>query len=100
MRLGDGGISAAELVIADDAAPLGKLGIGLHVMPGRTRAAVQAKQRQLAGGFCAADDLVPGLMACKRNETLFGRRIVVHETPIPNYAVRREIALHNVRCRS
>src|SRR6266496_1704859 len=80
MRLVHREIPAAELVVADNPAAFGKIGVRLRVMPGRTRAAVQAQQRQLARRFRVAGYPVPGLIASKRNVTLFNREIAAHKS--------------------
>ncbi len=79
VRLGDRGVPAAELVVADDAAAIGgELGVRLHVMPGGARPAVQAEQRELPRRLGLSGHPVPGSVPPEGQITLGGRQIITH----------------------
>ena len=65
--VGPVGVAAAELVVPDELPARGERLEPLVVGRRRAGAAVQAQQRERAGG-ALADDAVPGAVAAKRDE--------------------------------
>src|SRR5215470_5425836 len=79
VRLADRRIATAELVVTDNAAAVGgEFLVRLHVVPCRAWPAMQAEQRELAGGLGLARDPIPGPVTGKGQITLSGEQSMTH----------------------